>query len=52
MVIAAAIMLGAGILTELLAVMGAPLGYQDDRGFHVGAERDEHEDRGSRVQSR
>jgi hypothetical protein len=38
MVIAAAIMLGAGILTELFAVVGAPLGYQDDTGFHVGAE--------------
>jgi hypothetical protein len=38
MVIAVAIMLGAGIIAELFAIAGAPLGYQDDKGFHIGAE--------------
>ena len=46
MVIAVAVMLGAGIITELFAVMGAPLGYQDDSGFHVGAENNNERDTG------
>jgi hypothetical protein len=44
MVIAVAIMLGAGIVTEILAVLKAPLGYQDDKGFHVGSEHSCDED--------
>ncbi len=34
----AALMIGAGIIMELCAVMAAPLGYQDETGFHIGAE--------------
>ena len=47
MIIAAAIIFAAGILTEFLAVMRAPLGYQDDNGFHVGSERSEDNDCGN-----
>jgi hypothetical protein len=28
----------AGLLTELIAASTAPLGYQDENGFHLGAE--------------
>jgi hypothetical protein len=35
----AVILIGAGLLFELLVVASAPLGYQDETGFHVGAER-------------
>jgi hypothetical protein len=31
----AALMLGVGVIAELWAVMTAPLGYQDETGFHV-----------------
>jgi len=34
----AALMIGAVIIMELCAVMAAPLGYQDETGFHTGAE--------------
>jgi hypothetical protein len=33
-----ALMICAGIIIELCAVMAAPLGYQDETGFHIGAE--------------
>jgi hypothetical protein len=46
MVIAAAIMLGAGIIAELFAIAGAPLGYQDEQGFHIGAADSEDNDHG------
>jgi hypothetical protein len=34
----AAILIGTGILVELCTVLLAPLGYQDDKGFHTVAE--------------
>jgi hypothetical protein len=34
MIMAAIVLLGAGILVELCSVLLAPHGYQDDRGFH------------------
>lgn len=40
----AAIIIGAGIITELCMVLLAPLGYQDDKGFHPGDESVEHAD--------
>jgi hypothetical protein len=33
-----ALMIGAGIIIEICAVVTAPLGYQDERGFHIGVE--------------
>jgi hypothetical protein len=35
----AALMLGAGVVIELCAVVMAPFGYQDETGFHIGTER-------------
>jgi len=29
----------AGLITELIAASTAPLGYQDEKGFHYGIER-------------
>jgi hypothetical protein len=43
MIIAGTVML-AGILLELCAVITAPLGYQDETGFHAGAEHGDEED--------
>ncbi|HWF19395.1 MAG TPA: hypothetical protein VG754_09005 [Verrucomicrobiae bacterium] len=40
----AAIIVGAGVFVELLAILKAPLGYQDDTGFHVGASGAENEE--------
>lgn len=40
----AAIIVGAGVILELCAVIGAPLGYQDETGFHVGSEGADNED--------
>jgi hypothetical protein len=34
----AAIVVGIGIVMEACALMSAPLGYQDDSGFHIGPE--------------
>jgi hypothetical protein len=34
----AAIILGTGLAVEFYAILRAPLGYQDDKGFHVVAE--------------
>jgi hypothetical protein len=34
----AAIVFAAGVMVELYAVALAPLGYQDDNGFHVARE--------------
>ena len=31
-------LLSAGLITELIAAAAAPLGYQDERGFHFGCE--------------
>ena len=30
---------GAGLLIEMLACSVAPMGYQDENGFHLGPER-------------
>jgi hypothetical protein len=38
-VLAMAILFLIGISMEFCAVLAAPLGYQDDRGFHVETER-------------
>jgi hypothetical protein len=35
----AAIMIGAGMVLVLGAVMRAPVGYQDETGFHMGEEK-------------
>ena len=35
----AALLIGAGLIIELCVVFTAPLGYQDESGFHIGAER-------------
>lgn len=48
--ITVAILFGTGILVELCAVLLAPLGYQDDRGFHPVTESPDDKGR-SRVQS-
>jgi hypothetical protein len=40
----AAFIVGAGIIIELCAVIMAPLGYQDEAGFHAGPERVSDED--------
>jgi hypothetical protein len=40
----AALIIGAGVVVELFAIMKAPVGYQDDRGFHVGAKSAEDEE--------
>jgi hypothetical protein len=39
MMIAAIILFGAGVMVELCAVVFAPMGYQDDLGFHAVPER-------------
>ncbi len=39
MLIAAIAIVGFGIAVELYAVIFAPLGYQDDGGFHAAPER-------------
>jgi hypothetical protein len=41
----AAIIFGAGVLIELYAVLLAPMGYQDERGFHAMADRGDDESR-------
>ena len=33
--------LAAGLITELVAANRAPFGYQDEFGFHFGADRDQ-----------
>jgi hypothetical protein len=42
----AAIMFGAGVMVEFYAVLFAPLGYQDEQGFHAVADGAEEEERG------
>jgi len=32
-------LVGAGVITELVAASRAPLGYEDEQGFHFGNER-------------
>jgi hypothetical protein len=32
------IVMAAGLITELIAVMKAPVGYQNETGFHTGLE--------------
>jgi len=39
-------MIGAGIITEFYAVIWAPIGYQDERGFHVGAKQADDDESG------
>ena len=34
-------LVAGGVTLELFAAARAPLGYQDDRGFHLGAEQHE-----------
>jgi len=31
----------SGLITELLAVVSAPVGYQDESGFHIGTQASE-----------
>jgi hypothetical protein len=45
-VIVAAFMIGAGVIMELCAVVGAPVGYQDENGFHQGTKCGEKDDSG------
>ena len=42
--IVAGVMLLTGILTEVIAVMAAPFGYQDRSGFHAGEKPEDSED--------
>ena len=44
-----AFLIGAGIIIELCVVMAAPLGYQDETGFHIGAEDGKSDDSQPRV---
>jgi hypothetical protein len=37
---AIAVMFAVGLLTELITVLAAPVGYQDDSGFHRGSKSD------------
>ena len=39
-----ALIMGAGVIMELCAVMRAPLGYQDETGFHIGAKNADDEE--------
>ncbi len=39
----AALVIGAGVILELCAVIRAPVGYQDEAGFHIGVESAESE---------
>jgi len=40
----AAFIIAAGLIVELCAMLSAPVGYQDESGFHAGAKRSENED--------
>jgi hypothetical protein len=40
----AALIVGAGVILELCAVLKAPLGYQDETGFHIGSKGAESEE--------
>ena len=40
----AALVIGTGVLLELCAVIRAPMGYQDESGFHIGVEHSDCED--------
>jgi hypothetical protein len=42
----AAIVFGAGVMMEFYAIVCAPLGYQDEQGFHALAENADDEERG------
>jgi hypothetical protein len=35
----AVLMVGVCVIIEVYTVLGAPLGYQDETGFHVGREK-------------
>jgi hypothetical protein len=35
----AVIIVGAGLIVEIGAMLSAPLGYQDETGFHTGAKK-------------
>ncbi len=35
----AALVIGAGVILEICAVIRAPMGYQDETGFHIGVEQ-------------
>ncbi|MDB6015975.1 MAG: hypothetical protein JWR19_464 [Pedosphaera sp.] len=43
-VVIAGMMLVTGIIMELYSVLKAPLGYQDQTGFHVAAKAGDEED--------
>jgi len=43
----AAIMFGAGVMVEFYALLRAPLGYQDENGFHAMAEDSAEEQHGT-----
>ncbi|MBI3851697.1 MAG: hypothetical protein HY298_15690 [Verrucomicrobia bacterium] len=36
LIIVAGTIFASGLIAELFAVVSAPVGYQDERGFHVG----------------
>jgi hypothetical protein len=40
----AALMVSAVVIIELCMVIGAPLGYQDEEGFHAGSKSAGHTD--------
>jgi|GEM_PF-1376984 hypothetical protein len=44
LMIIAGIMLAIGIVLDLFAVAMAPLGYQDETGFHIGTPKAEAEE--------
>jgi hypothetical protein len=45
-VLVTAIIIGAGVVMEFVAMMRVPLGYQDETGFHVGDKRADFEQDG------
>jgi len=32
----AALVVGAGVIVEVCSILKAPIGYQDETGFHIG----------------
>lgn len=40
----AVFLIGAGVVLEICAVISAPMGYQDETGFHLGVERSKRRD--------
>lgn len=42
--VVAAFIIAAGVIVEVCAMLRAPMGYQDETGFHAGAPGTENED--------